>query len=245
MPKQRLAPLALALAVANGAQAASITPPNLISASGASNGDLMLIWPTAAGGPLESVSWANLKAQIQADLGSTWLKSANNLSDLTNTTAARTNLELDAPWQTISMATGTGTYNLCDPSITSDNLLATIPGGNTITNLGTCPSGTRKRIRNAGAAGTTSIPFLLDGVHIIAYQPQSAATFAPGYAYLPLQPGEDVDAISLGGGAWLLTNYDAASIWNYGQIFGSANNTAAPATNEVCAGPKVGAGPAP
>ncbi len=94
MLRHRLALLALSLAIAHGAQAASLTPPNLVTASTLNNQDLLLVWPYAAGGPLEAMSWATFKAQMQAALGASYLTPANNLSDLGNPTTARTNLGL-------------------------------------------------------------------------------------------------------------------------------------------------------
>ena len=94
MLRHRLASLVLALAIADGARAASLTPPNLVTASTLNNPDLLLVWPYAAGGPLEAMSWATFKAQMQAALGSSYLTPGNNLSDLGNPTTARTNLGL-------------------------------------------------------------------------------------------------------------------------------------------------------
>jgi len=104
MPASRLAPRvaahvaalgALALAAAfTGADAANLTPPNLGAAASLADPDLFLVWPNASGGPLESIRWSVLRAQIAAGLGSTWLLPANNLSELTNVAAARSNLGL-------------------------------------------------------------------------------------------------------------------------------------------------------
>ena len=97
MPRHRLAPLAplaLSLAIAQAAQAASLTPPNLVTASSLASPDLLLVWPYASGGPLEAMSWATFTAQMQAAIGAAYLKPANNLSDLGNPTVARTNLGL-------------------------------------------------------------------------------------------------------------------------------------------------------
>ena len=94
MLRHRLASLVLALAIADGARAASLTPPNLVTASTLNNPDLLLVWPYAAGGPLEAMSWATFKVQMQAALGSSYLTPGNNLSDLGNPTTARTNLGL-------------------------------------------------------------------------------------------------------------------------------------------------------
>ncbi len=97
MPRHRLAPLAplaLSLAIAQAAQAASLTPPNLVTASSLASPDLLLVWPYASGGPLEAMSWATFTAQMQAAIGGAYLKPANNLSDLGNQTVARTNLGL-------------------------------------------------------------------------------------------------------------------------------------------------------
>src|SRR5579872_4390492 len=86
------------LGLAAPALAAPLTPPSLPQATSVHNNDLMLVWPCpvscATGGPLENVPWSVLKAQMQSALGSTYLQVGNNLSDLTNAPAARTNLGL-------------------------------------------------------------------------------------------------------------------------------------------------------
>ena len=82
----------LALASAQPAFAASTTPPNLTPATSVASGDLLLVWPTASVGPLEALSWSNLKVQLTTDLASTWLRPSQNLADLGNATTARSNL---------------------------------------------------------------------------------------------------------------------------------------------------------
>ena len=104
MPKQRIAPLALTLAIATGAHAASLTPPNLVAASSLNNPDLLLVWPYASGGPLEAMSWSTFKTQMSSGLAGSFLAPSNNLSDLGNPTIARTNLGLTL---------GTSGANLC------------------------------------------------------------------------------------------------------------------------------------
>jgi len=98
MTHRRHAPLALAAALAlaatPAAQAASLTPPNLVAASSLNNPDLLLVWPYAAGGPLESMSWSVFKGQMASGLSGSFLAPGNNLSDLGNPTIARTNLGL-------------------------------------------------------------------------------------------------------------------------------------------------------
>ncbi len=84
-----------ALIVASGGSsvAASLTPPNLTTATSVGSGDLALIWPSLSAGPLKAITWANLEAQLSSDLGGIqWLKPSNNLSDVANPTIARTNL---------------------------------------------------------------------------------------------------------------------------------------------------------
>jgi hypothetical protein len=107
MPKPSLlAPLALALALAMGqiADAASLTPPNLVAATSLNNPDLLLVWPYAAGGPLEQMSWSVFKGQMASGLAGSFLVPSNNLSDLGNPTIARTNLGLSI---------GTSGANVC------------------------------------------------------------------------------------------------------------------------------------
>ena len=85
---------AAALALAPAVDAASLTPPNLVTASTLNDPDLLLVWPYAAGGPLEAVSWSTFKGQVATGLSGDFLKPGNNLSDLGNQTTARTNLGL-------------------------------------------------------------------------------------------------------------------------------------------------------
>ncbi len=113
MPRHRLAPLAplaLSLAIAQAAQAASLTPPNLVTASSLASPDLLLVWPYASGGPLEAMSWATFTAQMQAAIGAAYLKPANNLSDVGNQTIARTNLGLGTA---ATVNTGNSGATLC------------------------------------------------------------------------------------------------------------------------------------
>ena len=92
--KRALLAAAALILIAGEARAASTTPPNLTAATGASTSDLMLVWPAAGPGPLESITWANVKAQLSTDLASTWLRPSQNLADIANTTTARANLGL-------------------------------------------------------------------------------------------------------------------------------------------------------
>lgn len=94
MLRKHLSPFALSLAITGQAQAASLTPPNLVAASSLNNPDLLLVWPYAAGGPLESMSWSVFKSQMASGLAGSFLVPSNNLSDLGNPTIARSNLGL-------------------------------------------------------------------------------------------------------------------------------------------------------
>jgi hypothetical protein len=94
MPRQRLAPILAALTLAGPCEAASLTPPNLVTASTLNNPDLLLVWPYAAGGPLEAMSWSTFKGQMASGLAGSFLTPANNLLDLANPTIARSNLGL-------------------------------------------------------------------------------------------------------------------------------------------------------
>jgi hypothetical protein len=86
--------LAALAAPAGPGQGANLTPPNLGGATTLADQDLFVVWPDASNGPLESIRWSALRAQLATALGSTWLLPANNLSELTNITTARTNLGL-------------------------------------------------------------------------------------------------------------------------------------------------------
>ena len=87
-------PLAAALALAPAAEAASLTPPNLVTASTLADPDLLLVWPYAAGGPLEAMTWSTFKSQMTTGLTGQFLTPSNNLSDLSSLPTARTNLGL-------------------------------------------------------------------------------------------------------------------------------------------------------
>ena len=92
MLKRLFAPLLAALALAGMAHAANLTPDELTQATSIGNTDLLVIYPT--GGPLKSVQWSVAVTQMQAALGSTYLLSANNLSDVSSPSTSRTNLGL-------------------------------------------------------------------------------------------------------------------------------------------------------
>jgi hypothetical protein len=105
---------AAALLAAPPALAASLTPPNLTAAVGIAPADLLLIWPTASVGPLESLTYTTLKGALNSDL--TFLKPSNNLSDLGNPTTARTNLGL-----TTAAITALGTSGATIPLLSTAN----------------------------------------------------------------------------------------------------------------------------
>lgn len=140
---RRLATLCALLALAIGpvAEAASTTPPNLTPATSVANGDLLLVWPTASVGPLEALSWANLKTQLNTDLTG-FLKTTNNLSDIANVTTARVNLGVTATGADTTYAfrsnnlsdlasATTARTNLGVPTGTSGAVLPFLNGNNT------------------------------------------------------------------------------------------------------------------
>ena len=110
MSRHALAPLALFLLVPSCAHAASLTPPNLVTAPSLNNTDLLLVWPYAAGGPLESMSWSTFKSQMATGLTGSFLSPSNNLADVGNPTIARSNLGLGSA---AVVATGTSGGALC------------------------------------------------------------------------------------------------------------------------------------
>lgn len=95
---RNLAVLAASLTLAVPAWAAPLTPPDLGQASAVNAPDLLLVWPCpagcASGGPLMSVPYSTVAAELEASLAGTFLQVANNLSDVTSASAARTNLGL-------------------------------------------------------------------------------------------------------------------------------------------------------
>ena len=99
IPFWRLAATAAALCATLGlagcpevATAANLTPDELTQATTAGNTDLMLIYPS--GGPLKSVQWSVIKSLMATALGSVYLQSGNNLSDVASPSSARSNLGL-------------------------------------------------------------------------------------------------------------------------------------------------------
>jgi hypothetical protein len=76
--------------------ATSLTPPNLVPASGVASPDLFVVWPTAAGGPLSKLTYSQLVGVLQTSFTGTFLLASNNLSDVTNPTMARTSLGLQS-----------------------------------------------------------------------------------------------------------------------------------------------------
>jgi hypothetical protein len=56
--------------------------------------DLIVMWPTAAAGPLSQMTKADFRTSLVTDLNLTYLQQSLNLSDIGNPTTARTNLGL-------------------------------------------------------------------------------------------------------------------------------------------------------
>ena len=135
-------------------------------------------------------------------------------------------------------------------SISSINIAASIASGTYfVTDLGTAPSGTFRRIRNAGS---NTIPFVMDGVKIIGYAPNSPIGGPGGSGnskVLPLAPNEVVEFDSLGSDSWLLVQYLPLGIQNFGLQAGYASvgilPTANPPDNWFQLGPIAGTGPQP
>lgn len=134
--------------------------------------------------------------------------------------------------------------------IGSANISASITGGGYfVTDLGEAPSGTFRRIRNGGA---NSIPFVMDGKRIVGFAPSSPAGGpggSGGSRVLPVAPGEVVEFVSLGAGAWQLVQYLPLGMMNFGLLPGIAalgiSPTASPPANWFQLGPVAGAGPEP
>lgn len=90
----RTVAVALALASAGPSFAQQKTPAQLTQATSVASGDLMLVWPTAANGPLKSIQWSVLESVMQTALGNQYLQVNNNLSDVASPSIARGNLGL-------------------------------------------------------------------------------------------------------------------------------------------------------
>ncbi len=162
MSKHRLTQLvaAFSLSISHAADAASLTPPNLVTASSLNNQDLLLVWPYASGGPLEAMSWSTFTALMQAALGASFLGRSNNLSDLANQTTARTNLGLGTA-ATTNTGTSGSTVCLLNSSCTVSGAqtytaeIFAAPSSGTRSGLNVSP-GTAPSSPNNGDVWTTS-----------------------------------------------------------------------------------------
>lgn len=97
------------LALAGAARATDVVYPQLNTATTVQDTDLLATW--RASGPLTKVQASVLESYIQGKLGSSFLSTANNLSELTSTAAtARANLGLGSA---ALASTGTSGTSLC------------------------------------------------------------------------------------------------------------------------------------
>src|SRR3954468_14817915 len=92
------------------------TYANLSAVTTIASADLVGVYPT--GGPLSVIGWSNLIIQAGTDLGSTFLKVSNNLSDLNSAGVARGNL-------------GLGTSSVINTGATSGTIAVLGTGGKT------------------------------------------------------------------------------------------------------------------
>ena len=135
-------------------------------------------------------------------------------------------------------------------ALKSENISASIGSGNFfVTDLGSAPSGVFRRIRNGG---TNTIPFVMNGKRIVGYAPSSPVGGPGGSGgsnVLPVAPGEVVEFVSLGGGAWQLVQYLPLRMQNFGlQPTRQANgipSTHPEPDNWFQLGPVAGKGPEP
>ena len=101
--------LTLALALAGSARAGEVTYPSLTTATTVQDTDLIATW--RASGPLTKVQASVLEAYLQGKLSPLFLQPANNLSELSSTSAtARANLGLGSA---ATQNTGASGMNLC------------------------------------------------------------------------------------------------------------------------------------
>jgi len=126
------------------ARAASLTPPNLTAATSINSADLMLVWPSASGGPLKQVQWSVLQGQMQSALGSTYLQVGNNLSDVASAATARANLGLASAAQA---STGT-----------AGHVLGFLDGANTVSGAWTWSAKLTTAASATGGAGFNLTP---------------------------------------------------------------------------------------
>lgn len=135
-------------------------------------------------------------------------------------------------------------------AVPSTNIAASISSGlYFVTDLGDAPSGTFRRIRNAGA---NSIPFVMDGRKIVGYAPASpigGPGGTGGSRVLPVAPNEVVEFVSLGSDAWQLVQYLPLGLQNFGlqagYQAGGGLPTNSPPENWFQLGPIAGRGPEP
>lgn len=120
---RKLIALAAALMMGAQANAAPQTPPNLSTAGTVNNADLLVVWPCtpscSLGGPLENVPFSTVKSLVVASVTGTFAQVANNLSDLTSSSTARTNLGLGSAALQSSSAFLQASNNLSDVSSVS------------------------------------------------------------------------------------------------------------------------------
>ncbi len=204
MQIRRLAALAAALLVGHAAQAATLTPPNLAPAVSLNNQDLLLVWPYAAGGPLEAMTWSTMKGQIQGALGGAFLVPGNNLSDVGNPTTARTNLGLGS-----AALANTGTSGATIPLLNGANTWTGVQSynaGDLVVKGAT--SGTLD-IRCAVSCGTRTLTFpaatidfsVTGGASQVVKQTTAGGALTVGQ----LQCSDLSDGVSGGCGAFVVT----------------------------------------
>lgn len=109
----------------------SLTPPNLVPVTSVASGDLLVVWPSTAGGPLSKITFANFTTALLPALNTGYLQSANNLSDLANATTARGYLGLGTA-AVANIGTSGNTVPLCNGANTfsvQQTLLVSNSGG--------------------------------------------------------------------------------------------------------------------
>lgn len=106
------------------------TPDQLTAATTVNNDDLLMVYPV--GGPLKKMAWTVILDTIITAISGAFLTPLNNLSDINNPTAARTNIgaaALDSPTFTGSPAATTPSSGDNDTSLATTAFVQNAAGG--------------------------------------------------------------------------------------------------------------------